>query len=478
MTRRLAPGLALAFVLMAGCKDPPPPTREAAPAPAPDEPAIGQAPEFAEQTLSAAGIAIAVPREWKVLPEADPEFALAFDPTHKQTSACWIERRRQGLGALPAGFRAIDEGPSQRGYMRGVIRGIVQETPAPDGSTRVVHCRARRSDTKLWAKVIVPVLASQREAEPVEPGEPIASAGDRAIVGLCSAGPIVPGYVCALRADGAVYCGPTDAALDRVATPPAVEIGCRGQIACARAGTGEVACWSAGEPAQPQPSFGKARALADACVVDERGEVQCLVASDREAGRHELIASPLRAFDDPSLAITGARVLMAGSSSEQGCVLADAGVVCWDERGDLPVRFAAPPIASDEATGRREQAPESIDARDDLDDLDELRRVGDRLCVRAKGSAWRCSERSGETHELIGCGERPCGCSLLGGNQISCEDQPEPRFDALPQGRITDVVGVADPCAARVDGSVVCRKPGSIELAPIELREAPAPAQK
>lgn len=465
--------LALVLLLAAGCKDPPEPTP--ATKPLPSAPVTGAAPVFTSQRLQAAGIEIAVPSEWQVLPESDPNFALAFDTTHKQPSACWIERRRQGLGRFPSEIRAIDEGPQRRGYMRGVVRGIVQETPTADGSIRVVHCRARRSDTKLWTTVIEPVLASQRErdVEALAP-EPVAPADDAAIVELCSAGPIVPGYVCALQAGGAVYCGPTDGALDRIATAPAVDIGCRGAIACARASSGEVACWSAGEPAQPQPSVGKARSLTDACVVDERGDVQCLAGRDSSESTHpgrELIATPLRAFDDASLPITGARVLMAGSSIEQGCVVTSAGVVCWDERGDLPVRFNSPPIASDEATGHRRQAPESIDGRTDID---EIRRVGDRLCTRVGAQPWRCAEPSGEVHELAGCATQPCGCSLMGGNQMSCEDQPEPRIDALPQGRIADVVHVAEPCAAQVDGSVICRTVGSTQMRRLELREPTA----
>jgi hypothetical protein len=462
MPRRLALRLAFAIVLVTGCKNPPEPTRETKPLPA--TPLTGVAPEFTSQTLQAAGIAIAVPSEWQLLPETDPEFALAFDATHKQPSACWIELRRQGLGPLPSEIRAIDEGPQRRGYMRGVVRGIVQETAAPDGSTRVVHCRARRSDTKLWTTIIEPVLASQREADPIAV-EPVEPAGPRAIVDLCSAGPIVPGYVCALRADGAVYCGPTDGALDRVETPAAIEIGCRGRVGCARTSSGEVACWSAGEPAQPQPSFGKARSITDACVVDERGEVQCL---SWQADSEGLIATPLRAFDDSKLAITGARVLLPGSTIEQGCVAGDAGVVCWDERGDLPVRFANPAISSDEATGRRKQAPESIAEQTDID---ELRRIGDRLCTRTDAQPWRCTNVAGEVHEFVGCATKPCGCSLLGGNQVACEDQTEPRIDALPQGRIADVVSVTEPCAALVDGSVVCRTTGSVEMRSVELRE-------
>ncbi len=474
--------LALALVLVPSCKSPSEPTRETTPTPVASPTISGEAPEFTNQTLSAAGLSISVPTEWMVMPESDPEFAMAFDPTHKQPSACWIELRRQGLGPWPDGVRAIDEGILRRGYMRGVVRGIVQETPGPDGSTRVVHCRARRSDTKLWATVIEPVLASQRDAdsaEPVPAPMPVAEPG-RAIVELCSAGPIVPGYVCALRADGAVYCGPTNAGLDRIATPPAVEIGCRGLVACARASSGEVACWSAGEPAQAQPSFGKARSLTDACVVDERGDVHCLTARDRpdgEAEGHELIATPLRAFDDPrATAITGVRVLMPASSSEQGCVIADANgdLVCWDERGDLPVRFANPAIASDEATGRHQQAPEPIELGS-APDIDDLRRIADRLCTRTGAGPWRCTERSGQVHELVGCATKPCGCSQLGASQLACEDAPESRIDTLPQGRLANVISVAEPCAARVDGSVVCRTAGSLQLEPIELREPALP---
>lgn len=461
--------IAIALALVAGCRNPPAPSVEKVPRPTEEPTALtGQTPEFEHQTLSAADVEILVPKEWQLLPESDPRFALAFDTTHKQPSACWIEVRRQGLGPLPEGIRVIDEGPRRRGYMRGVVRGIIQETPMTDGSTLVVHCRARRSDTKLWSTVIEPVLASQRDAELVVIEAP-KPAAEHPIVELCSAGPIVPGYVCALRADGAVYCGPTDGALDRVTTPPAVEIGCRGQVACARASSGEVACWSAGEPALPQPSFGKTRSITDACLVDEHGYVQCVSAQKREGAKlHDLLVTQLQAFEDVNLTITHARVMMPGSTSEQGCVVGDAGVVCWDERGDLPVRFSNPPISTDEATGRRQQAPESIDGRSNVD---ELRRIADRLCTRVGTEPWRCTDVSGEAHELVGCATQPCGCSLLGGNQMSCEDQTEPRIDALPQSRIADVVGVAEPCAALVDGSVVCRTSGSIQMRTVEMRE-------
>lgn len=473
LLRQTAPHLALALALLTSCKGPPEPSPQATG----PEPVRGVVPEFGHQTLSAAGIEIAVPSEWTLLDEHDPDFVLAFDSTRKQPSACWIERRRQGLGPLALGVRAITEGPQRRGYMRGVIRGVVQETPAADGSTTLVHCRARRSDTKLWSTVILPILASQRPAEARPAPAPTPTIEDP-VVQLCSAGPIVPGYVCALRSQGGVYCGPTDGALERVVMDPAIEIGCRGQMACARTSEGAVSCWSAGDPAEPQPAFGKARSITDACVVDEQGAVQCLLAHAREGGGHDLSVVPLRAFDDPSLAITDARVLMSGSTIEQGCVITDAGVVCWDELGDLPVRFHNPPIASDEATGHRKQAPESIDASTELA---QLRRSGDRLCTRAAEGPWRCTEREGLTHELIGCERQACGCSLLGGNQMSCEDQPEPRIDALPQGRIAEVIGVAEPCAVRRDGGVVCRSSGSTEMRSLGLREPdppPGPDQK
>lgn len=461
---------AIVLALTSACQSPAQPTKADASATASSEAEPTPEPSYTPQTLAAAGLTIRVPSEWQVLPEDDPDFALAYDATQKQPSACWIERRRQGLGPLPVGTRAISEGEQRRGYMRGVVRGIVHERPGPEGSTLVVHCRARRSDTKLWRTVILPAMGSVEVLEPAAEPTP-ASLGSNPIVELCSAAPIVPSYACALRADGAVYCGQTDAALERVEVAAAIEIGCRGTVACARAATGEVACWVAGEAPQAQPSFGKARSLTDACVVDERGAVHCLRSRPREGGGHELVSAPLQAFDDPSLALAGVEVLMPSSTASQGCAATSSDVICWDELGELPVRFGKPAITSDEASGRRRQAPEPIDARGGVV---ELRRLGDRLCSRTSDPLWRCTTATGEAHELLGCASQACGCSLMGGHHFNCEDSPEPRIDTLPQGRLAGVVAVAEPCVARRDGSVACRELGSTRLRTLELRE-PAP---
>ena len=59
--------------------------------------------------------------------------------------------------------------------------------------------------------------------------------------------------------------------------------------------------------------------------------------------------------------------------------------------------------------------------------------------------------------------------------------QAQKLIDALPQGRIAEVIGVAEPCAVRRDGGVVCRSSGSTEMRSLELREPdppPGPDQK
>lgn len=456
--------LALVLTLTSACPSTPPPTKTEARTSEGGEPSGEPPPEqgvIERQTIAAAGLSVAVPSTWTLLAEDDPMFALAYDPTQKQPAACWIERRRQGLGPLPVGTRAIEESEGRRGYMRGVVRGIIDERALPGGGTLVVHCRAKRSDTKLWSTIIAPAMASIAIGE-TPAGDPAGATGPDAIVELCSAAPIVPSYTCALQADGEVFCGQTDAPLTRIELPPASDIGCHGMVACARASTGEVSCWVPAASPQPQPQFGLARSVVDACVVDEAGALHCLHARPREGGGHELTSTPLHPFEEPSLALADVHALMSGSSAAQGCVATSTDVMCWDERGELPVRFDAPAIAGDEATGVRRQAPESIDARSGVV---ELRRLGDRLCTRDASPRWRCTTQTGEVHELSSCAGEPCGCSLMGGHELTCEDSPEPRIDALPQGRLAGIVATAEPCVARVDGSIACRKMGTTELA-------------
>src|SRR5690606_29961951 len=81
-----------------------------------------------------------------------------------------------------------------------------------------------------------------------------------------------------------------------------------------------------------------------------------------------------------------------------------------------------------------------------------------RLCVKI-GERWTCTDAAGQRYELDGCETRACGCSLVGATRISCEHEPYERIDARPLGRISNVVAVAEPCAALADGTVVCRGP-------------------
>ena len=84
--------------------------------------------------------------------------------------------------------------------------------------------------------------------------------------------------------------------------------------------------------------------------------------------------------------------------------------------------------------------------------------MGDRLCVETDGR-WTCLDADKRSYELDACETRACGCSLIGATRLSCEDEPHDRIDARPLGRVSNVVTVADPCAALADGTVICRGP-------------------
>ncbi|MCA9696855.1 MAG: hypothetical protein KC431_04955, partial [Myxococcales bacterium] len=98
--------------------------------------------------LTAAGVTMTVPKDWKLLVEDEPNFALAFDPSEQPTHApvCTIELRRQGPGELPSGAKI---GPTQDeerveddsvDYAIGPIRGRMRSLPGPTVDARVfVH---------------------------------------------------------------------------------------------------------------------------------------------------------------------------------------------------------------------------------------------------------------------------------------------------------------------------------------------------
>ncbi len=441
--------------------------------------APGTTPDFPSQTLEIPGFEVDVPAAWRVLPDGDPDFAMAFDPSRYLVSSCVLERRRQGIGPLPEGTRLIDEGPRRRGYMRGSMRGMIEEfadSRSPGGWV-ALHCRARRSDTKTWS-YIEQVFASMRPHErPIEaPSSSPRVTGP--VVELCSAAPVMPGHVCARRDDGSVYCGSTQGPLVRRSElAPASDIGCARTVGCARAkDTGEVACWYGNDPAKPVPALAGARELTDACAIDAQGKVACVRAvvptGTGDARERELVVEPLQPFDNPALGPTDVRALMPGSTSEQGCVARDDGAWCWDDRRELPVHFRVAPISSDEASGRIRHAPERVI---EMAEIAALEWMGQRLCARTDQGPWHCRDFVGQVFEAPSCATDPCGCSSIGATRFSCEDQPETRIDALPQARVIDVVARAEPCVLSADGRVLCRVAGSIETAPVELVEA-APA--
>ncbi|MFO7564474.1 MAG: hypothetical protein R6X02_17640 [Enhygromyxa sp.] len=426
---------ALAAALALGCgpsADNSRPTK-IEPASQPAEDANEDAPP--KQPLRAAGLELSVPADWSILAEDEPNFALAYGPEERSPHipVCTIELRRQGPGAKPEGVRELDDGIYE--YQRGSLRGRVRTLAGPQNSSIVVHCRAPRS-SRQW-QAISDILASQVEtgaAIELPPPQPTPK-GD-AIVELCVGSPARMTMACARRADGSVYCGSTTGeALTRVSLPaPAVQISCMGRSACARDAAGKLRCWE--RDASPEPLVGitAARDIVGPLVVDAAGKLL----RRGPSGLTEL--APL---DDPAHALTGVERVLEGSNAAWGCVLREAELWCWDREGVLPVE-----LAEDAAPQRVAAAP----------DASALRRMGDRLCMQI-GERWTCTEADGRRHELDGCEARACGCSLIGATRLSCEHEPHSSIDARPLGRVSDVVVVAEPCAARADGVVVCRGP-------------------
>jgi hypothetical protein len=408
--------------------------------PTEQEPEPEQGEASSTQQLRAAGVELAVPSDWTVLAEDEPNFALAYKAEQSAANipVCTIELRRQGPGPLPEGARALSEGVFE--YQRGTLRGRVRTLAGPQGASVVVHCRAPRS-TQQWGAVTQMFESLVETGAAVELPPLRTNLSPQAIVELCVGTPARMTSVCARRADGAVYCGATvGTELTRVSLPsPAVEISCARDAGCARDAAGEVHCWRGFSSPEPVAELEGARELAQGVIVDRDGKL---------LRRGQAGFTTLAPFDDPALALTNVERTLDGSNPAWGCVLRNDELWCWDREHALPVRLASGPSLDG-------SPPQLVTAAAGASDL---QRMGDRLCVKI-GERWTCTDAAGERHELDGCETRACGCSLIGATRISCEHEPYERIDARPLGRVSNVVAIAEPCAALVDGTVVCRGP-------------------
>jgi hypothetical protein len=392
--------------------------------------------EGSSKQLRAAGIELAIPNDWIVLAEDDPNFALAYgaDKRSSHIPVCSIELHRQGSGPLPEGAHELGE---QRGvfeYQRGAVRGRIRTFAGPDGSSIVVHCRAPRS-TKHWGVVANIVTSLVETGVAVELSPVRAKPGPEAIVELCVGTPARMTTLCVRRADGSVYCGKTTGdTLTRISLPtPAVQISCGRGSGCARDAEGQLQCWDDTGAPELVAGIEGARDITGMLVVDRAGKLWQRGASG---------VSELAPFDDPALMLTDVDRALPGSNAAWGCVLRTGELWCWDREHVLPRQLG------DE--GRPQMVAAAPGATD-------LRQLGERLCTASNGR-WTCHDAQG-SHDFDGCETRACGCSLIGATRISCEHEPPDRVDARPLGRVRDAVVVAEPCAALADGTVVCRGP-------------------
>jgi hypothetical protein len=380
--------------------------------------------------LAAAGVQLTLPSTWTILDEPDPDFALARGPGDSRAT-CTIELRRQGTAAAPKDARVRDH---DLDFTRGVLRARTRSLPGPsESSTIVISCLA--PNAAQWT-AIEAAFDSQTTSPPSSPTSPVTQTGP--IVQLCTGTPAYLTYVCVRRDDGAVYCGASEGdALTRITgIEPAVQIACDGARACSRSASGVLQCWKADEGAK---TIAAADDIAGGCAVDAGRKLAC---RQRESnGATTDTFAELVPLGDPAFALSEVEHVLAGSNTNQGCVLTTAGLRCWDQAGKLNL-----PLPDN-------HQPHTLVAPAGATDLALL---GGRVCVAAD-ERWTCLE--GERRfELDGCERRACGCSLLGAMQLSCDHEPFEYGVAL-LGRISNVVAVDGACAAQLDGTVVCRGP-------------------
>jgi hypothetical protein len=399
-------------------------------------PAATETIDAPSKRLRAAGVEIAIPNDWIVLAEDDPNFALAHGSDKRSTHipVCSIELRRQGLGPLPDGSHELAEhsGVFQYDQQLGAVRGRIRTFAGPNGWSVVVNCRAPRA-TKHWAVVADAVASAVATSDTVELPPLRSSPGPEAIVELCVGSPARMTSVCARRADGSVYCGATTGdTLTRVSLPmPAVQISCGRKSGCARDAEGKLQCWRGSDPPEPVTDIEGARDITNTVIVDRVGRLWW---------RGETGISELVPHDDPALRWTDVDRALAGSKAGWGCVLRNGELWCWGHDPELSIGFDRRPQLIAPAPGAT-----------------DLRRSGERVCTVSNGR-WTCHDGQGK-HEFDGCEMRACGCSLFGATRISCEHEPNDTVHVRPLGWMHEVVIVAEPCAALADGTVMCRGP-------------------
>lgn len=409
-------------------------------------------------TLSAAGVEFTVPLSWTVVEENEPMFAMAWgrtdDPSH--VSLCTIEVRRQGPATLPPGIqRSPSSSADVTDYTHGPVRGRLRELPGPTASASVlVHCRAHRSSGQ-WGAIEAGFDSMKTSTTPPELSPLNERPSDTAIVELCVSSPARQTMVCARRADGAVYCGPsTGEVLHKIEDIlPAKQLSCERTRICTRDADGQVSCWRTKQAPAQLPLDTPARDIAGGCVVDARGLLSCRQRNSDGSPTDTL--TELLPLGESKYALTGVHRVLAGSDEDHGCVLrrvdSSMQLWCWDRapQGTLgldlldpghPQRVDVPGIS--DAAGAGPLA---------------LATIGGRVCVGTAGE-WTCLT-DGSSVELDGCERRVCGCSLVGATRMSCDDAPNDRIDSRVFGRISDVVATAGACAARLDGTVICRGP-------------------
>ncbi|KIG16932.1 hypothetical protein DB30_03916 [Enhygromyxa salina] len=449
--------LALGLGLVPGCRSDDAPTRQVADRGAAEAQDTVAAPTPGH-TLRAAGVELTVPLSWNVVDAGDPNFALAWGPTKdpSHVSLCTIEQRRQGAGPLPPG---VEPSPSAAAgatdYSHGPVRGRLRELPGPTPSAVVlVHCRAHRQ-TGQWGAIEAAFGSLKIPQTPAALPDLVSQSdpSDQGIAELCVATPARQTIVCARRANGAVYCGPsTGEVLTRVeGLPPAVQLSCERMRSCSRDAEGQVSCWRPGfsaSDAGQAPSVlsmgAPARDIAAGSIVDARGRL--LVRRQKVDGSTTDALVELLPLGEAGYALTDVERVLADSDEDHGCVLRrvedQSQLWCWDHAQTLGLGLDEP------GHPQRVQAPTTASA---------LAVIGGRVCVGTSGE-WTCLD--GDEHLAFdGCERRACGCSLVGATRMSCDTEPHDRIDSRVFGRISDVVAAAGACVARLDGTVVCRGP-------------------
>ena len=402
------------------------------------QPAVKSEPDV---ELAAAGVAITLPSTWKIVDEREPDFAFAQGPGENRPS-CTIELRRQGIGDLPKSTRTRSKGDFD--FSRGTLRGRMRALPGPsEGSSVVIECVSHRAEQ--WG-AIEAAFESQTRAFMTASTATTSTTNDTSaassgpIAQLCVSTPAHPTYVCVRRDDGAVYCGVSDGdVLERVAgIEPSDLISCEGAHACSRAASsGALHCWKADAKPQAITQFTAPRDIAGNCIVDADGKVWCRQRADNGLATDTFVE--LQPFGDPAFALTEVEHVLAGSGTGQGCVLSPAGLRCWERAHEL--RLPLPDGSQ----------PHTLAA---VSPATDLATIGGRVCIAGSGR-WTCLD--GERRfTLDGCERRPCGCSLHGAAQLSCEHEPSEHGVAM-LGRVSDVIASDGACAALRDGTIVCR---------------------